>query len=291
MRNPLAWLACAIVATAAAIGWVYLKSPMDGATNPPQPPAQNRSTQVLTLRAEPPIAKNGRESTSTPARSNKLPYEEFKAGKLCLDNSGTPGAISKDIADLKAAVAAAAADAKVALENEIRRKQAQLDVLANCGSEPVTRRELSKLLEQAARQGDHAAQLEYALDPMIDRNRSIENLDRLRAWRETALKYVQSAVDRGDPQAAVDLAGAYDPLQCQPANKPSCSDMLPLIVAPDAATAYRYYVQSTLSGSAPPWVEAERATLEQFLSADQIAGAQQDAKRALAERAAEPASP
>jgi hypothetical protein len=210
---------------------------------------------------------------------------------MCFDNRGEPGAISKDIADLKSAVASAAADAKAALENEIRRKQAQLDVVAHCGDQRVTRDELGKLLEQAARQGDLAAQLQYAVDPMIDRSHSIESLGRLRAWRETALKYVKSAVERGDPQAVIDLAGAYDPLQCQAANKPSCSDMLPLIVAPDAVTAYTYYVQSTLSGSAPSWVAAEQATLEQFLTADQIARAQRDAKRALAERAPGQANP
>lgn len=294
MRHWIAGLACALVAAVAAIGWMSRSPTADRAVNPSTPSAGNQATPVLTLRARPTTTATATDrggNRATQAQTNGTPYEEYKARKECLDIGAAPESISRDVADLESAVATAAPDARAPLENEIRRKQAQLDVLAHCGSAPVTRSEVGELLARAAREGDHAAQLEYALDPMIDRDRSIENLDRLRDWRGTALDYVRSAVDRGDPRAMVALAGAYDPLQCQPANRPSCSDMLPLIVAPDAATAYRYYVQSTLTGNAPSWVQAEQATLEQFLSPDQIAEARKDAKRALDQRSAQPATP
>ncbi len=148
----------------------------------------------------------------------------------------------------------------------------------------MTKDQLSRLLESAARQGDPAAQLEYAVDPMIDHYYAVKNLDRLRAWRDTALAYVKSAVNRGNSQAMIDLAGAYDPLQCVPANRSPCSDMLPLIVEPDAETAYRYYYESKLTGHAPSWIDAEMRTLEEYLTQDQIAAAKMAAQTALAER-------
>lgn len=263
-----------------AIGWRLLARPTNDAAHVDGTLQLHDSSELkivprkdlpkqLTQRAP---AQNGVSNT---------PYEQFKVGKMCVEVESSPDVISQDIASLRTDILNTNVNSRAALENEIRRKETQLAILAKCGSVPVTKDELSRLLETAARQGDPEAKLAYAQDPMIDRMHSIENLSRLKDWREVALSYIKSEVNNGSSEAMVALAGAYDPLQCQPANKPFCSEMLPQIVVPDAATAYRYYYESRLTGNAPSWVEAELSTLKQYLTPDQMNAEQMAAQSAL----------
>ena len=272
--------ALAIIFVSVIVGWVLLWPNQDHASHTN---AAKAPTESLRLKIEP---KNDADAEThrvpTPPLSGKTSYEQFKDLKSCSENSGTPESVLQDIAALRTQLSNTDPHSKTIFESEIRRKEEQLAILANCGVSPITKDELSRLLEKAAREGDSAARLAYAMDPMIDPSHSIENLDRLRAWRDTALAYTQSAANQGNPEAMVALAGAHDPLHCQAANGPSCpGPLLGQLVEPDAETAYRYYYESTLTGGAPSWVEPEIKTLQEYLSPDQIAAAQAEAHSAL----------
>lgn len=281
MRRRDAMMGLLATMTVVAIGWhLFGLSP----TKVAHVDKILRASKLFELKIEPKkdVSKIPLLAHSQPvAAQNKTLYEQFKEQKECFENADTPATILQDISALQTDLPRASGESKTILENAIRYKQAQLSILSKCGNTPVTKDELSRLLERAARQGDTAAQLAYALDPMIDPSHFIENLDRLRAWRHSALAYVQSAVDRGNSEAMIALAGAYDPFHCQASNKPYCPGMmLGATVDSNAEAAYRYYAQVKLTGSAPAWVDAEMKTLEQYLTPDQIAAAREAAASA-----------
>ena len=205
-------------------------------------------------------------------------YEEFKQQKKCfeilVESKSTSASIVQEIADLKSDMSNGNSNFSGQMENAIRFKEAQLFELKNCSEDPpITQDELSKMLENAALKGDRAAQLAYAQNPMIDPFHTIDNLSRLKAWRERAIPFVTSAVEQGNSEAMVILAGAYDPFRCEASNEPFCSGMLNDIIDPDAEKAYRYYYQSEMTSSAPAWVKLELSALERVLTPTEIASA------------------
>jgi TPR repeat protein len=215
-------------------------------------------------------------SASSTQQVSKMPvitYEQFNEQKRCFENQNTPSSLLEEIAELRAANSPVD-------QNAIRFKETQLADLKKCSENQraATQDDLSKMLEKVALQGQRAAQLEYAQNPMIDPFHTIDNLERLRAWRDRALSYVNSAIDKGDGEAMVILAGANDPFRCAASNEPFCSGMLKDIVEPDAEKAFRYYYQSELVGNAPQWVKVELSALERLLTQDQIAAAKLAAK-------------
>jgi hypothetical protein len=246
----------------------------------------------LRLKASPPSAhpaiapsvrispRNGRATVSRQQASKVVAtYEAFKQQKKCfeilVESKSTSASILEEIADLEADMSRGSSSLmKDQMENAIRFKESQLSELKNCSEDhPITQNELSKMLEGAALQGDHAAQLAYAQNPMVDPFHAIDNLGRLKAWRERAIPYVNSAIDRGNSEAMVILAGAYDPFRCEASNEPICSGMLNDIIEPDAEKAFGYYYQSELAGDAPAWVKQELSALERILTETEIASA------------------
>jgi len=221
--------------------------------------------------------------TSSVTEHEVISYNLFKKKKECFDRQQeTQSILRGELESLRDGLNEVDAKSRPMVEEEIRRKEAQLAIIPNCtdGKPTLTLDELSDLLSAAARAGDQMAQVEYATNPLIDPFHAITNIDRLREWRNTALGYVNSAIDSGNAQAMIALAGAYDPFHCQASNNPTCSGLLSEVVDQDAEKSYRYYYLVQLMGRSdtPAWVSTELAALEHLLTSDEVSRAQFDAR-------------
>ena len=233
------------------------------------------STRILPRKG---LSVSTHDALGTPANT----FEQFKERKRCFDIKGDSGSLLQEIADLKVGITTVTPESRGEYENWIRFKEMQLADLKKCSeNRAVTQEDLGKMLERAALQGDRAAQLAYAEDPMIDPSRAIDNLERLRAWHDRSLSYVYSAIEKGDGEAMVILAGAYDPFRCEASNEAFCSGMLRQLIDPEAQKAYRYYYESELTGKAPQWVTLELSAIERLLTQDQVASAKAEAEESL----------
>jgi len=201
-------------------------------------------------------------------------YAAYLEDKGCYDLKDTRTSIAEELDDLRSHLAQSKPSDRWTLEKLLHEKEQQLAETTAClrGRESITKKDLNLLLASAARSGNVDAQVAYAQDPQIDAFHRIDNLRELREWRDTAVHYLDSAINAGNLDAMLAMAEASDPLHCGASNEAICADMLKNVVAEDAKTSYTYYYLAliTNAGASPPWVSTELGALEKVLTPPEV---------------------
>ena len=235
--------------------------------------SQPKSIDYDTRKSIPLVPRPSKRDTNV-AGGRPATYATYLEDKDCHDLQDSRPFIDEELDDLRSLLARAKPGDRRALEKSLHEKEQQLAETTAClrGRESITKNDLNLLLASAARSGDLDAQVAYAKDPQIDAFHTIENLQELREWRDTAVHYLDSAISAGNLDATLAMAGATDPFHCSASNESICADMLWSVVAEDAKTSYTYYylARITNAGASPPWVSTELGALEKVLTPPEI---------------------
>jgi len=231
--------------------------------------SQPRSIDYDARRSIPLVPRPSKRDTSV-AAGRPVTYAAYLEDKGCYDLKDTRVTFAEELDDVRSLLAKAKPGDRRGLEKQLRDTEQRLAEATAClrCREPITKKDLNILLVGAARSGNVDAQVAYAMDPQIDVFHTMENLQELREWRDTAVHYLDSAVNAGNLDAMLAMAEASDPLHCGASNEAICADMLKNVVAEDAKTSYTYYylARITNAGASPPWVSAELGALENVLT-------------------------
>lgn len=212
-------------------------------------------------------------------------YSDYKKKQTCFSlRETTVNELNEEIASLQEVIKQYSPSVRKSYESEIDLAKNRLQQKNACMMEGkiLTKDELRSLLAGAAAAGDRDAQLEYAMRPMFNALHAIPELESMREWKKAAPRYVEVAVDQGDPQAILLLAEASDPYRCRAAKDPECGGAFRYAVRSDPVTSYRYYrfLQLVASDEAPSWVLQEMSALKSLISTNDLSwaehGAQQD---------------
>jgi hypothetical protein len=175
---------------------------------------------------------------------------------------------------------------------QIAERQKKLAEVRNMciGERNVGLVELHDLWARAAQLGSPEAKYQYAINPYLNPLSAVNQLERWREWRDVALRYLNEALQSGDPRAALAFAAATK--QDDVCSPPSDDDdacavggALGMFLARDDMAAYAYYLLDQQLGDAAhaEWVNQQLQLLGAKLTSAQVDAARQRAAELYAQ--------
>lgn len=182
-----------------------------------------------------------------------------------------------------------------------------------CGNRAITAKDRFALLLRLANAGDPQSQLRFALDPPLQQQRAVEEIDLIEEYRRHAPRFLVALFELGSVQALHALLDAHTPelrktperinvtLARQQSQMPGFNDPIAYlqqfqyyrllahaphqqIIEPDAESAYRFALvcEVVCHGGWKARAQSAIARLTPTLTPKQIAAARRDADRARA---------